>query len=490
MSVIRNTASAMQRGRVGNTTYYVINGQQVARQSKNNSNYGETASRSEAQQLRRVKWGNLVNLYKACKHWMPKAFESKKRNQSDYNRFMSVNINTVSAALTKDQALNGCAVVEDVVISQGSLPPIECGLFGGVPGSDIAVGSLTLSGATIQSLSQAIISNNAGFLDGDNIAVIIFAQSEDSRSYPYSTSAYYEFTLDTSNTALLTTLPISNIIDVDAQKLVVKASLFAATDNIGFAFIHTRKNSSALYVSTQSIALFTDTSLQPFTTDEWVQECIATYGVEADVELAPNFRFPTIEQVLINGGAVPSFQGRTLEYNASVELTISGYNINSDTLSLIHDDTAYTPLATGDNSVTFLLGGNGTNVIRVNGREIFRVVISGIVVPEGIPNLMSICQWQNGSTERFNGLILTTDCINYPYVANESLPRFFLGIGHPNTPFTDDDESHYTVHNATLQVFTDWTSTGRQLVMIPTDITKPCYVEYMGYIVAVFNYTE
>ena len=57
----------MYKGGAGGYTFYVRGGEQVIRQRKNNSNYGETASRTYAQMIRRIRWGNLVNVFKSIK---------------------------------------------------------------------------------------------------------------------------------------------------------------------------------------------------------------------------------------------------------------------------------------------------------------------------------------------------------------------------------------------------------------------------------------
>ena len=124
MAKARVSINPLYTGGAGGYSFYVRKDEQIVRQRKNNSNYGETASRSLAQQVRRVKWANLVNVFKACKEWIPKAYESKQGKRTDYNEFMSVNIGSARVCLTKDQAANGCAVVDAFQISKGSLPPI------------------------------------------------------------------------------------------------------------------------------------------------------------------------------------------------------------------------------------------------------------------------------------------------------------------------------------------------------------------------------
>ena len=76
MAKSRVTTNPMYTGGAGGYSFYVRKGEQVIRQRKNNSNYGASASRTYAQMIRRIKWGNLVNVFKAMRSWQPKAYDS------------------------------------------------------------------------------------------------------------------------------------------------------------------------------------------------------------------------------------------------------------------------------------------------------------------------------------------------------------------------------------------------------------------------------
>jgi hypothetical protein len=79
MAITRVSTNPLLKGGAGGYSYYVRDGQQVVRQRKNDSNYGESARRSRAQMVRRILWGNLVNNFKAMKDWQPSAYDSKKQ---------------------------------------------------------------------------------------------------------------------------------------------------------------------------------------------------------------------------------------------------------------------------------------------------------------------------------------------------------------------------------------------------------------------------
>lgn len=494
MAVIRNTASAMANGRIGNTTYYVANGQQIARQSKNNSNYGAGASRSDAQQLRRVRWANLVNAYKAMSSWMPKAYESKKQNQSDYNKFMQLNINTSTVALTKDMAANGCAVWESWQVSQGSLVPITLiadSLSIGVA-SDIKLSAAISADTTIAALSADIIANNPAFRDGDNIAQIIFNTALDSRGYPYSTCRYYEFTLNTQNTALLSTLEVNAVMGSStlSGQTLLAAKQGAEIVNFaeGFAWIHTRKVEGKLMVSSQSIFIQNDAFVNQFSTQTAIDAAIASYGVEEDVPLDPSFSKASVRSAYVNGSlatadleSFPSYTG-----NVTLEISVNGWD--DDTCYLMFGDVRYTPLATDGNKRTYIIGDNGQVKIYINNVLWGGFEVSGIVVPSWLPQTFSagrITRFELGGSWGVKIPSVTTNCVNIPLKATESEPAFKLQFANGDSSGID----YSKISGVNCEVLSGTSAGGSGLIVgQPTDVSEVAYMTYQGFIFCVFNY--
>lgn len=289
MAKVRNSANTLRKGRIGENTWYVRNGEQIVRQSRNNSNYGDEARRTELQQERRSRWPNLVNLYKICKGWMPKAFETKEKNQSDYNKFMQLNANIISVYLTKQQAEVGCAVVGDYYLSQGSFASIDLddadpiSVYG--VSTFLKASALSASNPTLGDLSEAIIDVNRDWLKGDNLAVIIFRWNKNSE-IPRTSVDYKEFTIDPSSTT-----PLSSIDDLSfsvnsAGFVTIEDTSQYKTTDCGFAVIHTRPVDGSLRVSTSRLWV-TDTSVYDFANESHRAAAIASYGVDSDVPLYP-----------------------------------------------------------------------------------------------------------------------------------------------------------------------------------------------------------
>ena len=278
----------MMRGKVGAFSYYVSETRQIVRQAQNNSNFGATATRSPGQQSRRVVWANLVNFYSGNKGWMKKAFEDLKPGVSVFNRFMQLNIPYAQVALTKQQAADKVCVLQQYQVTQGSLvsplnseynensyPNISCTLEDGTE-------------KTVANVSRAIIDQNEGYLNGDAIVGIQFKGSLKSPANYKDGSfragyQYYEFVLNVNDTRTLE--------EAYPHWIVLKTGGFTCSEVSGgaYTYIHTRKASGKLLVST-SFIMISDTNLEDVA--KWgdanqVANATESYKVEEAVVLAP-----------------------------------------------------------------------------------------------------------------------------------------------------------------------------------------------------------
>lgn len=289
MAKVRNAANTIRQGRIGENTWYVRDGVQVVRQRLQNSNYGEGARRSSAQQERRAKWGNLVNFYKAIKSWQPQAYESLKKGVTDYNAFMQLNANSTPVYLTRQLVEAGGAVVAPYIVSKGTIPAITLTYDSNdelmVTNIVISINPST-SGYRVGQLAADIIANNPQYQEGDNIAFIQFSQVvEAGSSVPRVSSVYKEITLNTASQTPLSDYGNFIMRTGDGNYLMLSvASLPAGSKN--YAFIHTRRDQGSLMVSTSSITMAAAVPTT-YTNDAAKAAAIASYGVDGDVPLAP-----------------------------------------------------------------------------------------------------------------------------------------------------------------------------------------------------------
>lgn len=279
MAIIRNSASALRKGRVGNTTYYVSGQRQIARVSQNSSNYGETARRTEAMQERRARWGNLVNFYKLSKGWMKYAYETKTSKQSDYNRFMQVNLNASSIYLTREEAALGACVVEPFAVTQGSLRAISVTRSGLNFTTDIELGDLVITDTTtVGSFSAQVIGLNNGVEAGYQLSFISYQQYSDANGIPQVVCTAYEVTLDTSSEAKLRDYLPEFCTTNQGTKLGTSNAISAGC----FAYIWSDTRGGTTRVSSQSLVNNNLMMIADFSSSAQRTRAIESYGLDVD----------------------------------------------------------------------------------------------------------------------------------------------------------------------------------------------------------------
>lgn len=289
MAIIRNTASAFMKGRVGNTSYYSSNGRQVARQAMNNSNYGESARRTVAQQSRRVIWANLVNFCKSYAPLLRGAFQHKKAGLSDYNEFMRINLPTATVALTKDQASVGACVIQPFKVAVGTLPELkllEKGIYFVHEGEEVKWDELTVG-----QVSAGLVANQINsFQEGDSLMFVAMGGCGSPSANPVPAFvSYAEFTIDTSdNTVMIDKYP--GIVAQNNANLnpVAMVRIGSARTIDGTAIIHTRKDGNKLLVADTTIQAFSSEGFSKgWDTEEQKKLAMESYGITPEPIIAP-----------------------------------------------------------------------------------------------------------------------------------------------------------------------------------------------------------
>lgn len=489
----------MQVGKVGAYTMYVRKGEQIVRQRKNSSNYGSEASRTNPQQIRRAKWGNIVNTFKMMKDWQPKAWETAVGGKTDYNEFVSKNINSSGIYLTKDMCANGCAVLSAFMVSQGSIAPVglEWSSVDSVFDTHITLSEAAGPNKTVGTVSADIIAQNPEFRNGDNLGIIFYSQQLDERSYPYLRSRYYEITLDTESTQQLSANPVFDLIDLtnSGSLCFVNPQLPNWTD-VGMVVIHTRKG-SGLQVSTQKVVLCSDEFTQLFDTEAAMNAAIASYGQDNEVPLDPSFNPATSVRVTYRGSQIwTSGQGRVfIDASEGGELVIQGQNLDSEKnwVTFLADGASqavrYTPLWVDSSGWHYVLSANGNATVIINKYVACGVELQGIVIPAALPTTLQMAKLATQSTSSPQQDVVTYRgvCINYDRKVTEALPCFKLSF-HVNEEY-EFDASDFAGVNCSLTTVSlateDWATTA----IAVTDPTKVAYVTCQGVIMAVFNYT-
>ena len=272
-----------QTGSIGDMTLRVVNGQTVTSEKVTRN-----TSKTFAQMVRRVQWANVVNLFRAFEGTLHPSFESRPRNWSDFNAFMSANIGQYGVYLTASEASQGGCLVAPYQITRGSLPSVGMGITpAGVITSDIKLGSLVINDeTTLAAFSAAVRANNSGWEYGDQLSAYVAVQKVNTVSQvPYVEVRAFEITLAEDDETLVVDV-IGNdptCFAVTDQKLCLNATV-----NGGACYVHSRKDGQKTRVSTQRFTVTNDL-LDAYTTEAKRSEAIVSYGGKTSGEfLTPN----------------------------------------------------------------------------------------------------------------------------------------------------------------------------------------------------------
>lgn len=246
--------------------------------------------RTSAQMTQRVKLSNLINFYRANRVWMKRAFENKPRNNSDYNRFVSLNLTANPIYLTKQEANAGACVVAPYRVTEGTLPSVEFTQSGQNWFTNIFVAGLSelTAQTTIGDFSQAVIAANAGVREGDQISFIRLTQMTNSTTgQPYIIVREYEVLLRSSSAELLAAyLPLEYFTIADnggnSALQVVNSGLAG-----GFTMVLSRTLGGTIYVSTQDIIVANnEQQIASHSGQTALDAAIASYGEGEEVFLS------------------------------------------------------------------------------------------------------------------------------------------------------------------------------------------------------------
>lgn len=274
------------KGRVGSYSFYTTTGgRQVARIANNGSNYGDSAKRTVAMQTRRTKWGNLVTFYRLNRDLMARAFENKDANISDYNRFMQLNIPVSRVSLTKDAFMRGVCILQEYVVSDGSLPGFNAVIE--EEGQILWDLKSSLDGEfaefTIGQVSDDLLKNNPILQKGDQLTFVSWTNAPNVDSLPRLYRHLCELTIDPASSISFGQLPSSNIVGAASGNVQILGQGLVH----GQVIILSRVVAGKLLVSRSTIALSDDTFVQQFSASDAVKKAIDSYGVDVEKLLEP-----------------------------------------------------------------------------------------------------------------------------------------------------------------------------------------------------------
>lgn len=370
MARLKNLISSKLSGNVGAMNFRVRRGETVvAERVYSNASKGDGAT--ESQRIHRSRLANIVNFYRVIAKAQKKAWEAKEQKQSNFNVFSSINLATSPVFLTKQEAKMHASVAAPYIVSRGSLAPVGYTYNGNTIGTNVNVGELTLEGATVASISAAIVSNNTGWELGDKLTVAIITQAARTISgatVPVAEVKYFELTLDGNDATLLNTLDGYNELGFGFTSSQI---VFANGASAGFA-VHSREGQSYLFTSEQQIVMNPSASaiLTRFSSEAQKQKAMASYGYKPDVLLTP---FSEIETVIVEPAYVsgvtlagqPLADGSTITEGGA--LVITGENLSRSNVQVYNGTELYSPLSSSAREQRFTINYPGNYRILING---------------------------------------------------------------------------------------------------------------------------
>ena len=285
MAIVNNFYLRNQKKKLAGAVYYQAMGQTRSRELRTEI----SNPRTQAQMEQRTKWANLVNFYRVNAPWMKYAYETKARNQSEYNKFMSLNVPSARIYLPKNFASQGGCIVDAYQMTQGSLASIEFSKVASFWISNIVLPSdfnFTVI-STVGEVSAAILQMNPAVREGDQLSFIRLTQQVNSNTgVPFVVVRRYEVIINSNDFR-----PFYDFMPVDYVSATDRSGTFSlAVEDSGnaggFLLILSRSISGKTYVSTQSIIVANnDALISQYSSASARQAAIDSYGESEDAFL-------------------------------------------------------------------------------------------------------------------------------------------------------------------------------------------------------------
>ena len=227
--------------------------------------------------VQRVRLANLVSFYRSNRPWMDGlAFSARPQRWSDYNAFVSANFASNPVALTKTEAANGTCIVAPYRVSEGNLSTISVNrVANGQFATNLYVGDVNPTTATVAEVTRALIDNNNGLYEGMQLSLIVNYQQQVGGVYR-AIVRYYEVILDLTDERTFASLMSDTHIAAVNQSIGFTAG---ANDPVmGFAFILSVDEAGKTRTSTQYLTLTDDSIYETYTTESALTAAIQSYG--------------------------------------------------------------------------------------------------------------------------------------------------------------------------------------------------------------------
>lgn len=231
-----NGVNSELSGQVGSIVYRNTKKGTVVAQAPRKSS---TPRRSEKQMYLRCQLGNEAANFRLYDGKLALGFEDKSAAQSEFNLFVQTNYGVNPVFITKQERLNGACVVAPYQFTRGTLKSIGLDVnAGGILVSDIALGGLVIGeNTTVAQLAAAVLQNNSGWEDLDQITFFYATQFRDPlTNVPRATMDSYKVVLDLSDETLL----MNKVSALGFSTVDGCLGMSQVLQNAGAAWVHSR----------------------------------------------------------------------------------------------------------------------------------------------------------------------------------------------------------------------------------------------------------
>lgn len=282
MAIVKNFWLQNQKKKLAGAVIYQAMGQTRSRELA----ASVANPRTESQMSQRVKWANLVNFYRANKGWMKFAYETKKPSQSDYNKFMSLNVASSRIYIPKGYAAQGACIVDAYTMTQGSLPSIETTATADGWDTNLYLqnASALPENPTVKEVSEQLLAANPALREGDQLSFIrLTQQTNPNTGVPYVVVRKYEVILNTSSVKFFYEYMPQEYIAFNISANPDCMEVLDSGNAGGFLLVLSRTTGGKTYVSTQSIVVANNAALiDAYSSQNALQTAIDSYGESSE----------------------------------------------------------------------------------------------------------------------------------------------------------------------------------------------------------------
>ena len=200
--------------------------------------------------------------------------------------FMAANMKLTDIYLTRQEVAGGACIAAPYQLTQGSLPSIVVVGKGEMAKTDIFLGELKIDeNTTVKEFAQAVVSNNADYDYGDQIAFFDVLQNVNAvTGIPYCQFSATNVVLDKASEVKLWDLVNKHGFNTSSDGFLMHVE---GEGNGVYAWVHSRKGASKTLVSTQTLIDNNAEMLAEYSGDNAYKRSVKTYGGESSAFLTP-----------------------------------------------------------------------------------------------------------------------------------------------------------------------------------------------------------